>query len=68
VSVPLCRASKESILVFKPLSEFIIYNYNIDYNDIYIGVEKKVLEILSDDVDNFNKCLDFIKNIFKNDS
>ena len=41
VLVPICKASKESLSIFNPLSEFIINNYNIDSNDIFIGTETK---------------------------
>ena len=37
-SVPICRASKESLEIFNPLIEELIYNQNIEYDDIYLGV------------------------------
>jgi hypothetical protein len=133
ISVPICRASKESLSIFEPLINILIKDYNINYDDIYIGYKDKnefflkkedsiffydfvirsskiiieyngvlfhpkmensewinpfdkkisakmafdkqqlkiktaqeygfkILEIWSDESDNLNKCLDFIKN------
>jgi hypothetical protein len=41
VSVPICRASKESLLLFHPLIEILITEFSIDIDDIYIGDKNK---------------------------
>ena len=41
VLVPICKASKESLSIFNPLSDFIIDNYDIELDDIFIGTETK---------------------------
>jgi len=40
VSVPFCLASKESLKVFNPIIETIMSEYDIKYDDIFIGSGK----------------------------
>lgn len=41
ITVPICKASKESLVIFEPLINILIKEYNIDYEDIYIGFSDK---------------------------
>jgi hypothetical protein len=41
VTVPICRASKESLVIFEPLINILIEEYNIEYEDMYIGYKEK---------------------------
>jgi hypothetical protein len=41
VSVPFCLASKESLKVFNPIIETIMNEYDIKYDDIFIGSSER---------------------------
>ena len=49
VSVPICRSSKESLKIFKPLIEEIIKDNTINIDDIYIGDGHKNEFFIRDD-------------------
>jgi len=41
VTVPICSASKESLILFNPLIDILINEFSIDFDDIYIGIDNK---------------------------
>jgi very-short-patch-repair endonuclease len=41
VSVPICRASKESLETFEPLIDILINQFDVKIEDIYIGHKEK---------------------------